>query len=256
MKKALLTTILLCTVAMTATAQEKPWFSPPDDCTLNGKVKEVRYYEIEMRNDPDLQDTDYHFLTYSADGHLLSEYINDIDRLCHFTYYWSSHLDSIVRDGDCASFEQYIYNTDGRLHQVISGVPSRYDADTITIIYDNRGLPISTSGDFDSKANEPWFEWDDEGRIKALGTKYWSKRYEYDSLGRMVKSYDGNTYETEYSYNEHGDLSQRKVTCKEPSYCHNGYTVNYTYTYDSYGNWIEEYHNGELQEIRKITYYE
>ncbi len=257
MKKALLTTILLCAMAMAAAAQEMPWFWHRDKCPLKGKVKEVRNYEIEMRNDPELQDTDYYFYTYSIDGRILTEYLNDVGKLCHNQYYWSNdRLDSIVRDGDCYSFEYYIYNADGRLHQVIHGVLSR--TDTTTIIYDNRGLPVSTSGDFDSKANKTWFEWYDDGRIKGIGSKYWGKRYEYDDQGRMTtETYNDGHVET-YTYNEQGDVSHIKHDPKGNTSYDFGRIAetSYTYTYDNHGNWTEEYHNGTLSVIRKITYYE
>ena len=68
MKKALFTTIILCAVAITSSAQELPWFWHENDYALKGHVKEVREYHIEMRGDPELQDTDYYFYTYSPDG--------------------------------------------------------------------------------------------------------------------------------------------------------------------------------------------
>ena len=122
MKKALFTTIILCAVAITSSAQELPWFWHENDYALKGHVKEVREYHIEMRGDPELQDTDYYFYTYTPDGHILTEYFDDVDKLCHNTYYWSTHLDSIVRDGDCHSIDYYLYDADGRLERVIHGV--------------------------------------------------------------------------------------------------------------------------------------
>ena len=256
MKKVLLTTILFCASAMTALAQETPWFWHLDDYTLKGYVKEVREYRIVMRNDPELQDTDYYFYTYSPDGHILTEYFDDVDKLCHNTYYWSTHLDSIVRDGDCHSIEYYLYDDNGRLERVIHGVNG--PTDTMTIIYDERGFPVKTSGDFDSKANGPWYEWYDDGRIKGIGSKHWGKRYEYDSQGRLIKV----TYQDElvvtYTYNEQGDIAQKQRDPNGHRYYNNGKvtTTSYTYKYDSHGNWIEQYSGKTLEIIRTITYYD
>lgn len=256
MKKALLTTILLCAVAVTALAQETPWFWHLDDYTLKGSVEEVREYRIEKRDDPELQDTDYYFYTYSPDGHILTKYFNDVDKLCHNIYYWSTHLDSIIRDGDCYSIEYYLYDDNGRLERVIHGVSGH--TDTMTIIYDERGFPVKTSGDFDSEANGPWYEWYDDGRIKGIGSKHWGKRYEYDSLGRLIKESYQDEHVVTYTYNEQGDIAQIQRDPNGNWYYDKGKvtTTSYTYKYDSHGNWIEQYINGCLDIIRKITYYE
>jgi hypothetical protein len=250
MKKALFTSIILCAVAITSSAQELPWFWHENDYALKGHVKEVREYHIEMRGDPELQDTDYYFYTYSPDGHILTEYFDDVDKLCHNTYYWSTHLDSIVRDGDCHSIEYYLYDNNGRLNRVIYGVPGHID--TLTVLYDDRGFPTKTSGD---KLTKPWYEWYDDGRIKGIGSKHWSKRYEYDSLGRLKKESYQDKHVVTYTYNEQGDIAlmeensngtnQGKVT-----------KTSYTYKYDSHGNWIEQYRGKTLIIIRIINYYE
>lgn len=255
MKKALFITIILCVVAITSSAQELPWFWHENDYALKGHVKEVREYHIEMRGDPELQDTDYYFYTYSPDGHILTEYFDDVDKLCHNTYYWSTHLDSIVRDGDCLSVEYYLYDADGRLERVIHGVYGL--TDTTIIIYDERGFPVKTSWDFDSKANEPWYEWYDDGRIKGIGSKYWGKLYEYDSLGRLVKETHQDKLVVTFTYNENGDIAQIQYDPNGNLFYNKGKvtTTSYTYKYDSHGNWIEKYSGKTLEIIRTITYY-
>ena len=256
MKKSILTTILLCVAAVT-TAQDMPWFMHESGTKqYNGTVKEVREYHIEMRGDPELQDTDYYFYTYSPDGHILTEYFNDVDKLCHNTYYWSTHLDSIVRDGDCYSFEHYYYNANGRLERVIHGVSGSID--TTTIIYDERGFPVKTCGDFDSKANEPWYEWYDNGLIKGIGSKYWGKQYEYDSLGRLIKETSQDKLVVTFTYNEQGDIAQIQHDPNGNLFYDKGKvtTTSYTHKYDSHGNWIEQYSGKTLEIIRIITYYD
>lgn len=220
-----------------------------------GQVKEVREYHIMMRNDEELQDTDYYFHTYSADGHLVADYINNVDMLCDNRYYWSnSRLDSIVYDGDCYSFRYYLYDSADRLTQVVTSIYGRDDLDTMTIIYDQRGFPVALVSD----NNEPWFEWHDDGRLKGRGSKYWQEWYEYDSQGRVIKENKDDTYETTYTYNSQGDLIREAVRCLKPSYCNGGWTTTTTYTYrhDARGNWTEMYQGGELKVIRKITYYD
>ena len=256
MKKALLTTILLCATTIT-TAQELPWFLESKHITqYKGNVKEVREYHLEMRNDPELQDTDYYFYTFANDGRVLTEYFADVGKLCHNTYYWGTNLDSVVRDGDCYSFEYYFYDTSGRLERVIYGVPGHVD--TMTVIYDGRGFPVKTIGDFDSKANEPWYEWFDDGRIKGIGSKYWGKWYDYDSLGQVIRETHSDKLVVTFTYNEHGDVEQIREDPNGNCFYNHGEvtTTTYTYKYDSHGNWTEQYINGQLYIIRKITYYE
>lgn len=63
-------------------AQEMPWFMEyQKEPTYKGQVKEIKEYYPVMREEPELQDTDYHFYTYSIDRKLSSEYINNVDRL-------------------------------------------------------------------------------------------------------------------------------------------------------------------------------
>ena len=223
MKKALFITIILCAMAITTSAQELPWFWHENDYALKGHVKEVREYHIEMRGDPELQDTDYYFYTY--------------------------------RDGDCHSIEYYLYDADGRLERVIHGVYGL--TDTTTIIYNERGFPVKTSWDFDSKANEPWYEWYDDGRIKGIGSKYWGKLYEYDSLGRLVKETHQDKLVVTFTYNENGDIAQIQYDPNGNLFYNKGKvtTTSYTYKYDSHGNWIEQYSGKTLEIIRTITYY-
>lgn len=251
MKQAVLTTILLCVVAM-ANAQEMPWFMHGNEAAqFKGKVKEVRAYYPEMREDPEL-DTDYYFYTYDLAGRLVSEYINNVSKICWITYYWSTHLDSIIGDGDCYSFAYYSYDANDQLEYVVSGVPSRMD--TVKIIYDKRGFPVA----IDDTLNQPWYEWYNDGRYKGHGNKYWGVRYEYDSIGRLVKEIYQNGLVCIYTYNEQGDVSQKVSDPNGNLYCYHCEvtTETYTYKYDEHNNWTELYVNGVLRIIRKITYYE
>lgn len=252
MKKTILTAILFLAVAVTSAAQEGPWFLQHNEYPYKGQVKEVREYHIMMRNDEELQDTDYFCYVYSPEGHLLTEYINDVDILCIKKYHWSDRLDSIVCDGDCYSREYYLYDDKGRLTQVVTTVNDYVD--TTTIFYDLRGLPVAARDG--NRGNDPWFEWYDDGRIKAMGTKYWTKHYEYNDKGQLVKCYEDDTQVIVYTYNEQGDVVKECVICNKASYCGKGYKQTFSYTYDSHGNWTEEYWGGALKVIRKILYYE
>lgn len=52
-------------------AQEMPWFMEyQKEPTYKGQVKEIKEYYPVMREEPELQDTDYHFYTYSIDRKL------------------------------------------------------------------------------------------------------------------------------------------------------------------------------------------
>lgn len=136
---------------------------------------------------------------------------------------------------------------------------TRSRCDTTVIVYGDHGLPVATSSDWDSKHNGPWWQWDDEGRLTAYGSRYFRKDYEYDSQGRLVKSIDGDTFVSEYFYDGNGDLIKEVVQCKEPSYCGGGWTSTYRYILDSHGNWTHQYSVGEegetLMVIRIIEYY-
>lgn len=256
MKKTVLTLAFLFAAVLTAAAQEMPWFMPKVDASqYKGKVKEVQYRYIEMRDEEELQDTDYYFYTYSREGRLLTKYINNVDGLCHISYHWSTHLDSVVYDGDCASSEIFRYDADGRLVSVISktGHP-----DTAFIVYDSRGFPVKTEGNYDSRWNEPWYEWYDDGRIKGIGSKHWGDHYEYDDLGRLVKETNEKNRVVTYTYNKHGDVETVTSDPKGNKYYNNGKvsTSRYKYKYDSHGNWTKKYSGRTLLVVRKITYYD
>lgn len=241
---------------------ETPWFWHADEYQLKGQVKELKEYYVVMREDEELQDTDYHFRTYAEDGRLLTEYISNVDMNCHITWYWSDRPDSIVREGDCDSYEHYYYDADGRLSYVIhGGLVTRSRCDTTVVVYGDRGLPVGTAGDWDSKHNGLWWQWDAEERLTACGSKHWRKDYEYDRRGHLVKSTYGTTYENEYFYNENGDLIKEVEHCKDTSYCRGGWSSSTAYRYllDSHGNWTHQYAVGEegetLMVIRIIEYY-
>lgn len=256
-KTIILYTLLLASAVALAqtnsTNMPQPWFLEHTIYPFKGQVKEVREYRIEMRNDEELQDTDYYFYSYSPEGHLVAEHFDDVDKLCDNRYYWSGgRLDSIVCDGECLSYTYYLYDSTGRLTNLLSDVTS-YDLDTITIIYDQRGFPVAV----DDEHNKPWFEWYDDGRLKGMGTAYWQKWYEYDSQGRIIKETFGDTYVTTYTYNEQGDLVQIEESCIKVPYCGGGgWTRTTTYKFDAHGNWMEEYVGTALKAIRKIIYYE
>ncbi len=253
MKRPIPIFVFLCVASMAA-AQEYPWFWHTEGNALKGQVKEVRGYEFGWGSAPG--DTNYYCYTFAMGGRTLTEFIDDVSRFCHNTYYWSHHLDSIVRDGDCTSVEYYLYDSTDRIVQVIHGTPGNFD--TTTIIYDGRGFPVTTRGDFDSQVNEPWYEWYDDGRIKGMGSKYWGKHYEYDTLGRMVKETQDGRVVLTFTYNDYGDVAQIKEDPKgNTCYNHGLATItNYTYKYDSHGNWVELYRNGKLETIRTITYFD
>lgn len=260
-KKMLFLAMLLG--ALSAAAQvriETPWFWHADEYQLKGQVKEMKEYYVVMREDEELQDTDYHFCTYAEDGRLLTEYVNNVDIRCYITWYWSDRLDSIVSEGDCDNYEHYYYDADGRLTHVIhGGLVTRSRCDTTVVIYGDRGLPVATAGDWDSKHNGLWWQWDDEGRLTAYGSRYFRKDFEYDSQGRLVKSKDDDTYVSEYFYDWNGDLVKEVVQCKKTSYCGGGWTSTYRYILDSHGNWTHQYAVGEegetLMVIRIFEYY-
>lgn len=67
--------------------------------------------------------------------------------------------------------------------------------------------------------------------------------YEYNSKNQKVKTvsdYDGYIVETLYSYNSNGDLIKRER--KYPKDTGFSFYDEYTYTYDSNGNWLTELH--------------
>lgn len=231
-----------------AVAQEMPWFLPNDDASnYKGHVKEVREYDIMMRNDPELQDTDYLFRTFAPDGKLLTEYVSNVDQLCYNHYYWSDKLDSVLNDGDCGDQLYYYYDADNRLERLVR----KYGGALLganTIVTDNHGRPVA----FD---DEEKYEWYDDGKIKSIRSKYRYKQFEYDAKGRLAKETDGKSV-IRYTYNEQGDVVKMVVICNNASDCGKGYKQTFSYTYDSHGNWTEEYWGGALKVIRKILYYE
>ena len=206
-----------------------------------------------MREEPELQDTDYHFYTYSIDRKLLSEYINDVDRLCNCKCYWNHRLDSILWDGDCYHVNYFIYDINNRLEKIICNYNGTYD--TVTIVYNHMGYPISTIGDEYSEANKPWFEWYDNGKIKGIGSEQWHSWYEYDNKGRLAKSIS-KSHTITYTYNEYDDIVEERIYNNEKYPTEAKRVFTYSYKYDDHDNWIEKYRNDKLIIIRKIIYYQ
>ena len=238
-------------------AQEMPWFMEyQKEPTYKGQVKEIKEYYPVMREEPELQDTDYHFYTYSIDRKLSSEYINNVDRLCNCKYYWNQNhsLDSILWGGDCFYLSYFIYDTNNRLEKIVHSYTNNGTYDTVTIVYNTMGYPISTIGDKYSEANKPWFEWYDNGKIKGIGSKYWYAWYEYDNKGRLAKSI-GENHTITYTYNEYDDIVEERIYNNEKYPTEAKRIFTYSYKYDEHGNWIEKYRNDKLATIRKIIYY-
>lgn len=255
MKKIILTITILAQ-AISSMAQEMPWFMEyQKEPTYKGQVKEVKEYYPVMREEPELQDTDYHFYIYSIDRKLLSEYINDVDRLCNCKYYWNHSLDSILWDGDCFYLSYFIYDTNNRLEKIAHSYTNNGTYDTVTIVYNTMGYPISTIGDKYSEANKPWFEWYDNGKIKGIGSKYWYAWYEYDNKGRLAKSI-GKSHTITYTYNEYGDIVEERIYNNEKYPTEAKRVFTYSYKYDDHDNWIEKYRSDKLIIIRKIIYYQ
>lgn len=253
MKRLSVILLLLCTAA-TAAAQERPWFWHPEECPLKGKVKEVRCYRPAGEDhDPELPDTSYHFYTYAPGGRILSEYWDNVDQTCHATYHWSSHLDSIVYDGECAQVQRYFYDKDGRLARVLRETPGGYASDhnpvdTNTVVYDDRGFPVGV------KEEPYWYAWNDDGRVAGWGNQYFAIHYEYDSRGRLLTQRDDKGQTWTYTYNEQGDVAQIQIHGNRfnPDYTD---TETFSYTYDIHGNWTER-RDSHDHIIRRITYYD
>ena len=235
-----------------------PWFmGHQKEPSYKGPVKEIKEYHPLIVSEPELQDTSYYFCTYSIDKKLLSVYISDVDGTLNMKYYWSNHLDSIINYGEYNSIEYYIYDTNNRLEKIVINHLDHRFYDTVIVVYNTAGYPVSTINKKYSEANKPWFEWYNNGKIKGVGSKHWQNWYEYDNKGRLTKSLWNTNNIVTYTYNDYDDIVveehiyNKKFLFEEKT----SKKYIYSYKYDEYDNWIEKYKDGKLIAIRKITYY-
>ena len=264
MKKALLTTILLCAVAMTAASQ--PVIVPPTVASegLHGPVKMVMSSTIFNTNEGDAAISTSQTWLFDSAGRLTDNISMSEDGMHDLaTYRYDAHgrLASASHwGGDASRDEKYIYANDGRLlrievswHQDESThayLVTGYDAQKrTTVIKDTANREITYR-----------YSYDDAGRLKTSS---------YTMFGKPIVTYYGpygidstvsEGAKTTYQYNERGELFFERYKhfsiSTEPQW-------NYTYDsdwHDKYGNWhsrrITLPDGTECTEDRLIIFYD
>ncbi|MBP5535360.1 MAG: hypothetical protein J6X62_01065 [Bacteroidales bacterium] len=262
MKRILLLCMALCAFAAEAQTIEKPSFvtRTRDDFALRGPVKEVYEKHIMNRNDPELQDTDYHSYTFAPDGRLIRETVNDVDRICVMEYtYEGSRLVRIDAEGDCGQTMTITYSPDGRKASVKIAYGTT-ELDSFTVEYNDKGLPCRYEG----------FTciWSHDGLLQSIGNTYWSRAYFYTDDGqpaqpngsnvsqkRLTHEIQSDNTRKEYIYNKQGDIAEIIITSCNTSHGitrQETFKPHFSYKYDAHGNWVSEGKNT----LRRIIYYD
>ena len=98
------------------------------------------------------------------------------------------------------------------------------------------------------------YTYDTDGRMVSVVNIGWGNgTYEYDALGRVVKSefaFGGESGTYTFIYNEYGDELEATLTSSNG----NSQSVHYDHTYDTHGNWLTR-NDGNIMVRRTITYY-
>lgn len=254
MKKALLTTILLCAVAVTATAQRE--LSVPTAAGIKGPVHVVqatRWYDYEGQDVWPLTWSD----AYGRDGLLMYEIYStewgDVEK----TYYWKDkqgRLTDLIYYGTGKGYH-YIYSDDGRLLFIINDAHDKGDKDDTLLVtkYDGQGRTLELSSNDKTKYRYTYYP--DGQLFSAEQVDAWTRYYNRQGLEDSTRQYYG--FER-HVYNEHGDEIEQIIINNAT-----GDTVTVRYNYgadrDRYGNWLSmdfERDGIHYYVRRHIIYYE
>lgn len=255
MKKALLTTILLCTVALTAAAQtivvptcrnhglkgpvhivqSAYYYETDDGYVIGGSIVEVfdpagrLQYKLDMSQDGHDEDVYY---TYDAMGRLVSE-----------TY----------PAGEPYT-DTYHYASDGRLVSIVRKFVEDFSdyGDTMTVLrYDRQGRPaeVRTNGQIE------YYQYWPNGEIKQKGNSA-SGFYVYYNVNGQQDSTIDLDYKYCMYYNQNGDLVADDLNTGTVHF-----RDEYVYDYiDEHGNWLTRTiiasDGVKAFSRRKIIYYE
>lgn len=249
MRKTLLTAILLCAVAMTATAQQELFVPTAASEGLRGPVHIVQTSRWYYYGDEDVlpyTSTD----VYSREGlKIYNTYVSEWP-YCETVFYgWDKEgrLTNIHYEGTEFGCH-YIYSDDGRLlYMCNSDFDSIYRNDTTLRVtaYDEQGRTLEIS---DKEKPLYRYTYRSDGSLlsaERLGcwTVYYNPRGQVDSISGDHK----------VVYNKYGDEEQR-------IYAHHGTEhFNYGSDRDKYGNWLSmDFERDSIHYYvrRQIIYYE
>ena len=239
MKKALLTTIILFTLAMTATAQQELFVPTAASDGLKGPVYVVqttRWYTYGNQDVYPYTSTD----VYGRDGlKMYNTYISEVG-YCETVLYGKDEqgrLTSIYYDGNEYG-SHYIYSNDGRLRYICSdGYDTVYRNDTTLWVtaYDKQGHTLEISD-----KDKPLYRYkyrSDGSLLSAERLDCWTIYY---NLQGQIDSISGDH---KIVYNKYGDEAECIY------YRHGTEQYNYGSDRDQYGNWLS------MDFVRDSTHY-
>ncbi|MBR7142862.1 MAG: hypothetical protein IKD06_04930 [Clostridia bacterium] len=207
----------------------------------------------------------------------LGDYRDAKQLLEHFVWKYTGLTETTNLGGDLTTVYTYTYDENGLL--VASDYESEYYANAYTYTYelDEKGRVLSQKASSTAGyETEITYEYDAQGRVSKETSVYGGSdvqviMYEYDSLGRLVKETMPNDPEAVcYTYDERGHVTRKTigdshVVTFENEYdakgrlakcvrTESGYSLEYEYTYDQYGNLTKEVESEQSGTVKTKEY--
>ena len=265
MKKALLTTILLCAVTTAASAQYQLWEVTRESDGLNGPVHIVQYawYCDNTGDGYGIDNTSTQI--YDTAGRLVYKLEMSSDGLdddIYYTYDSQGRITSLTLTKREPCVITYHHAANGRLESIDKNYigDSEYDGSLKVLKYDSQGRSVLVEWD---SVNAGTYLYYPNGRLKQVTVfyrnellyhQYYNEHGQIDSTityAQISKCYY-------YRYNDKNNLIAREIINNG----HKQFAEDYTYDFiDDYGNWTERTihrHNSDMKifERRTIIYYE
>lgn len=272
MKKALLTTILLCAVAMTAAAQNIYVTAPTlRNDNLKGPVRAVlttTVYEVEEGDE--FGSFQVENCSYDTAGRLLySIYLlsSGIDGVTTYDYDSQGRLTKVSARQVPTYTETYHYNDSDQLES-IEYIGHEQEKSTYHVVKrDTKGRPLlieeTPSGDSLHYTESYEYCVDGYSVTERNGRYGIIRRTYYNINGTKDSVVTGQNFKETYIYNANGNLLEERVDGM--SNYPDGAVVTYRYPEeewltDRHGNWTTRYITGangnKFIEMRTIIYYE
>lgn len=158
-----------------------------------------------------------------------------------------TQINEYEESGELYASHEYIYNENGAL----ICTTTTYDdhEESWTYAYDAKGQLIEVDGPIGFGIEK--YTYNDKGQIIKADLAYGCRDYEYNEEGKLIKTkeeYDWQTYVTEYTYGENGNLSEKTQYIYPVGAMHDNATltksdaeiVTFNYDYDDQDRLIAE----------------
>lgn len=135
--------------------------------------------------------------------------------------------------------------------------------DKLTVVYlDNGHYKFINEAKYKGSTEEPIFFYNKEDKVTRIDFPNETHSYEYDTKGRLYRSYKNNELEMEYIYDKEDRIVRLYGFHPYPFMKGSHRTYRYTFdNFDKHGNWLKcyEYFNDETVPrmilLREIEYY-